>query len=75
MGLVDGRGHRRLIADVDVEIAGLVGTQPGNGGSALVVVEVEQGHLAALGDEVLGHGQAEAGDAASDHGTYGRQLH
>ena len=39
------------------------------------LVEVEQSHLAALGDEVLGHGQAEAGDAASDHGTYGRQLH
>ncbi len=75
MGLVDGRSHGGLIADVDVEIAGVVGTQPGNGGGALGVVEVKQGHLAALGDEVLGHGQAEAGDATSDHGTYGRQLH
>ena len=31
--------------------------------------------VALLADEVLGHGQDEAGDAASAHGTYGRQLH
>src|SRR5690606_31947318 len=67
--------HAGLVADVGAEIAGLVVAQFGDGGGALVVVEIEQRDLAAVGDQVAGHGEAEAGDAAGDDGAGGLELH
>jgi hypothetical protein len=42
---------------------------------ALVLVDVEQGDRAAVGDQVLGDGMAEAGGATGDDGLDVGKLH
>src|SRR5690606_1319534 len=64
-----------LVGDVGPEVADVGLAEFGDGGRALVVVDIEQGGLAAVGDQVTGHGQAEAGNAAGDHGAGGCELH
>ena len=69
------RGHAFFIGDIGTEIARIAVTQFSHGCVALVVIDVEQGDLAALGDQMLRHGQAKAGNAAGDDGTGVGKLH
>jgi hypothetical protein len=71
----DIRGHAGFIGHVGAEVADIGLAQVGDGGSALVVVDVEQRRLAAAGDEAAGHGQAQAGDATGDDGAGIGKLH
>ena len=71
----DIRGHAGFVGDVALEERGLVGAEFGDRSRAFFLVDVEQGDLAAMGDQVLGHGEAEAGNATSDDGADGCGLH
>ena len=53
----------------------MLGTQFRNRRCAFVRIDIEQGDLAAVGNQVLGHGKAETGDAAGDHGADVGELH
>ena len=64
-----------FVGDIGAEIACVGLAESGDGGRALVVVDVEQGDLAAMGDQVLRHREAEAGDATGDHGAGIGKLH
>ena len=55
--------------------ASKVEAEGGNRGRALVVVDVEQRDLRAVGEEMTGHGMAEPGDAAGDDGLDLVELH
>lgn len=73
--LVDGRGHRVFVGDIDAHVARMGLAQLGHGGGALVVVEIEQHHLAAVRDQMTRGRQAQAGRAAGDDGAGVGQLH
>src|SRR3546814_2118296 len=49
--------HAVLVGDVGPEVAGVGLAQRGDGRRALLVVDVEQRGLAAVGDDARGHGQ------------------
>ena len=70
----DVGGDAGLVGDVGAEVARVGFAEFGDRGGALVVVDVEQRDLAAVGDQVLGDGEAEAGNAAGDDGADGCRV-
>src|SRR3546814_20563585 len=62
----------RLGADIGAQVDRVIGTQFGDGIAGFFVVDVEQGNLAAVRDQMLSNSEAEAGDAARDDGEIGR---
>jgi hypothetical protein len=67
--------HAGLVGDVGAEVARVAGAEFGHGGRALVVVDVEQRDPGAARNQMLGNGQAEAGNATGDDGAHVGNLH
>ena len=67
--------HLCFGGDIGLKEAGMLGTQFRNRRCAFVRIDIEQGDLAAVGNQVLGHGKTETGDAAGDHGADVGELH
>src|SRR5438445_506423 len=59
--------HAVFRCDVGAQLA-CARTNPGYGGGAFFVIDVEQRDLGAVRDEVFGYGEAEPGYAAGDDG-------